>query len=153
VLILKILRFSTPTLRYSTIIMSVNPSMFFPFCGHLTPANGGTRLQFGEASFRPNCHVIRCEHCQQLIPTTSIVAPPHRPTARSQHITVDPQLIRTHTTQSPPVSVTSDYRQHQFGDLDRRWQGNSGIISFCWMLGFLLRFWFLYLVTAYTHVA
>ena len=82
--------------------------MFSPFCGHVTPGNGGTRFQFGEASFRPNCHVIRCEHCQQLIPTTTTVAPPHRPTARSQHIPVDPQLIQTHTTQYTPVSVASD---------------------------------------------
>ena len=72
---------------------------FSPFCGHVIPANGGTRMQFGEALFRPNCPVIRCEHCQQLIPSTTIT--PHQPTS---HIPVDQQLSYTHASSYTPAS-------------------------------------------------
>lgn len=79
--------------------ISFNSLMFSPFCGHVIPANGGTRMQFGEALFRPNCPVIRCEHCQQLIPSTTIT--PHQPTS---HIPVDQQLRYTHASSYTPAS-------------------------------------------------
>jgi len=74
--------------------------MFSPFCGHVTPENGGTRMQFGEAFFHPNCPVIRCEHFQQLIPPTTIL--PHQPTS---HIPVNQQL-RSTLASSTPVSAS-----------------------------------------------
>jgi len=50
-------------------------------------------MQFGEVLFRPNCPVIRCEHCQQLILSTTIT--PHQSTS---HIRVDQQLRYTHAS-------------------------------------------------------
>jgi hypothetical protein len=65
--------------------------MFSPICSHVIPAHGGTRVQFSEVSFRPDSAVIRCEHCQQLIPTTIITT--HR---RTPHTPVGLQVSHSH---------------------------------------------------------
>ena len=79
--------------------ISFNSLMFSHFCGHVIPANGGTRMQLDEALFCPNCPVIHCEHCQQLIPSTTIT--PHQPTS---HIPVNQQLRYTHASSYTPAS-------------------------------------------------
>ena len=61
---------------------------FSPICGHVTPLNGGTKAQSGEASFHPGCPVVRCQHCRQLIPIAT--AKPLR------YPPIDPQLSSTY---------------------------------------------------------
>ena len=85
------------TLPYSMSTSHIS-SMFSPVCGHLTPLHGGTRAQFGEASFQPGYPVIRCQHCKQLTPpTTHTELPPPAP-----HVAVDPQLTSAHSTPPAP---------------------------------------------------
>lgn len=101
--------------------MSTTSSMFFPICGHLTPLHGGTRAQYGAASFQPGYPVIRCQHCQQLAPpTTHTELPPPAPhvavdprltsahsTPPAPHIAVDPRLTSAHSTAYSPISQTT----------------------------------------------
>jgi len=88
------------TLPYS--ISTATSSMFSPICGHVTPLHGGTRVQFGEASFQPGYPVIRCQHCKQLTPVTNTELP--RPVP---YVAVDPQLPSAHSTTYPPISRTA----------------------------------------------
>jgi len=86
--------------------ISFNSLMFSHFCGHVILANGGTRMQLGEALFHPNCPVICCEYCQQLIPSATIT--PHQPTS---HIPVDQQFRYTQASSYTSASGSNSTRR------------------------------------------
>ena len=74
--------------------------MFSPICGHLIPSNGGTRTQFGEASFEPGCIISHCQHCRQLVPATTVSSQP------TSHVAVDPQLTHIRPGMYTPIIYT-----------------------------------------------
>lgn len=73
--------------------------MFSPICGHVTPANGGTKAQFGDASFLPGCSVVRCPHCHQPIPTATITM--LQPISSTP---IDPRILYNHPTASTSIA-------------------------------------------------
>jgi len=67
--------------------------MFASLCGHLLPAHGGTRAQFGATS--DSIAVTRCQYCHQLFPSTAISSSSSQLPSPSLSIPIDPQLPST----------------------------------------------------------
>jgi hypothetical protein len=97
-------------------IISAISSMFSPICGHVTLANGGTRAQFGDASFHPGCSVVRCPHCHQPIPTATITT--LQATSSTQ---IDPRILYNH-----PIASTSMGSAHAPANIDANPEGPFG---------------------------